>query len=129
MITTVFMVIAKTVIYSNDGSCPINSNKAIINGYIYLTQGLIPIPVLIRFWSHCDTICNTAMFVRWGRFGKVNNVFLTIITKTESIFRLMKSISMTIQMNITEKYFAVVGFILQYNAVKYDQSTKSSNVR
>lgn len=87
MITIVFMVIAKTVIYSNDGSCPINSNKAIINGYIYLTEGLIPIPVLIRFRSHCDTTCNTALFVRWGRFRKVNNVFLTIITKTESIFR------------------------------------------
>ena len=87
MITIVFMVIAKTVIYSNDGSCPINSNKAIINGYIYLTEGLIPIPVLIRFWSHCDTTCNTALFVRWGLFGKVNNVSLTIITKTESIFR------------------------------------------
>ena len=87
MITIVFMVIAKTVIYSNDGSCPINSNKAIINGYIYLTEGLILIPVLIRFWSHCDTTCNTALFVRWGLFGKVKNIFLTIITKTESIFR------------------------------------------
>lgn len=128
MITIVFMVIAKTVIYSNDGSCPINSNKAIINGYIYLTEGLIPTPVLIRFRSHCDTTCNTALFVRWGRFRKVNNVFLTIITKTESIFR-CEILSMTIQMNITEKYFPVVGFILQYNAVKYDHSTKSSNVR
>ena len=103
------MVIAKTVIYSNDGFCPINSNKAIINGYIYLTEGLILIPVLIRFWSHCDTTCNTALFVGWGLFGK--------------------ALSMTIQMNITEKYFPVVGFILQYNAVKYDHSTKSSNVR
>ena len=111
MITIVFMVITKTVIYSNDGSCPINSNKAIINAYIYLTGGLLPFPVLIRFGSHCDAKCNAAPFVRWGRFGKVNNVFLTIITKTESIFRWMKSLSMTNRMNITEKYFPVVGFI------------------